>query len=123
MYLIKTISTISAPEVMDPIQKVKPKDSQTLIVEFNMVTGATHYIVRIQSYDGFYREDTIYSSPAEISSLTPYTAYTLSIMAVNSGGRNQHSPSVTGKTGTVFLISCLVTFIKANNTENMFITC
>ncbi|XP_061636568.1 fibronectin type III domain-containing protein 7-like isoform X2 [Phyllopteryx taeniolatus] len=93
-----TVQLLTAPELMAPIQKVKPKDSQTLIVEFNLVTGATHYIVRVQSSDRSYREERVYSSPAEINSLIPYTEYTLSIMAGNSGGRNQPSPSVTGKT-------------------------
>ena len=86
---------------MDAIQAVKPKDSQTLMLDFNMKTGATHYIIRVQSANGFYREDTVSSSPAEIKSLTPYTEYTLSTLAVNSGGRSQPSPSVTEKTGTV----------------------
>nr|XP_057928957.1 fibronectin type III domain-containing protein 7-like [Doryrhamphus excisus] len=92
------VESTTAPPLMEPIQKVKPKDSESLIVEFNLVTGAIHYIIRIQSSGGFYREDTVYSSPAEISSLSPYTEYTLSMMAVNDGGRNQPSPSVTGKT-------------------------
>ncbi|XP_077440799.1 fibronectin type III domain-containing protein 7-like isoform X2 [Vanacampus margaritifer] len=95
---ILTVQSFTAPRLMDPIQNIKPKDSQTLIFEFNLVTGATHYIVRIQNSDGFYREDTVYSSPAEITSLTPYTEYTLRIMAANSGGHNQPSPSVIGKT-------------------------
>ncbi|XP_037106449.1 fibronectin type III domain-containing protein 7-like [Syngnathus acus] len=95
---ITTVWSLTAPEVMDPIQTVKPKDSQTLMVEFNSVTGATHYIVRVQNSAGFFREDTISSSPAEIISLTPYTEYTLSIMAGNDGGRSQPSPSVTGMT-------------------------
>lgn len=90
-----------APEMMDPIQTVKPKDSRTLMVEFTSKTGATHYIVRVQDSNGFLREDTVSSSPAEIQSLTPYSEYTLSIMAVSGGGRSQPSPSETAKTGTV----------------------
>nr|XP_061832451.1 uncharacterized protein LOC133616849 [Nerophis lumbriciformis] len=95
---VAVVESLTAPPLMDPIQKVKPMDSETLIVEFNSVTGATHYIVRVQNADGFYREDTVYSSPAEIASLAAYTEYTLSIMAGNSGGRSQPSLSVTGKT-------------------------
>lgn len=86
---------------MDAIQSVKPKDSQTLMLDFNLKMGATQYIIRVQSANGFYREDTVSSSPAEIKSLTPYTEYTLSTLAVNSGGRSQPSPPVTEKTGTV----------------------
>ncbi|XP_053178492.1 fibronectin type III domain-containing protein 7-like [Scomber japonicus] len=92
------IESSTAPEIMDAIQAVKPKDSQTLMLDFNLKTGATHYIIRVQSANGFYREDTVSSSPAEIKSLTPYTEYTLSTLAVNSGGRSQPSPSVTEKT-------------------------
>ncbi|XP_070765571.1 fibronectin type III domain-containing protein 7-like [Enoplosus armatus] len=88
----------TAPEMMDPIQTVKPKDSRTLMAGFSLRTGATHYIIRVQNANGFYREDTVSSSPAEIKSLTPYTEYTLSVMAVNSGGRSQPSLPVTAKT-------------------------
>lgn len=91
--------TILAPEVMDPIHTVKPTDSQTLMVSFSLKTGATHYIIRVQNANGFFREDTVSSFPVEIKSLTPYTEYTLSIMAVNSGGRSQPSLPVTAKTG------------------------
>lgn len=106
------IVTISAPEVMDPIQTVKPKDSRTLMVSFSLKTGATHYIIRVQNANGFFREDTVSSSPAEIKSLTPYTEYTLSIMAVNSGGHSQPSLPVTAKTGTV-----VCQFNEKNNTH------
>ncbi|XP_067452401.1 fibronectin type III domain-containing protein 7-like [Thunnus thynnus] len=92
------IESSTAPEMMDPIQTVKPKDSQTLMVGFSLKTGATHYIIRVQSANGFYREDTVYSSPAEIGFLTPYTEYSLSVIAVNSGGRSQPSLPVTEKT-------------------------
>uniref|UniRef100_A0A3Q3VL23 Fibronectin type-III domain-containing protein n=1 Tax=Mola mola TaxID=94237 RepID=A0A3Q3VL23_MOLML len=85
-------------EVMDPIHTVKPTDSQTLMVSFSLKTGATHYIIRVQNANGFFREDTVSSFPVEIKSLTPYTEYTLSIMAVNSGGRSQPSLPVTAKT-------------------------
>lgn len=99
--------TVSAPEEMSAIHTVKPKDSRTLIAEFSLATGATHYIIRIQDSDGFYREDTVASSPAEIGSLTPYTEYMLSIMAVNSGGRSQPSQTITAKTGTAVFLTLL----------------
>lgn len=98
--------SILAPAVMDPIQSVKPKNSQTLMVDFNLKSGASQYIIRVQNGNGFFREDRVSSSPAEIQSLVPYTEYTLSIMAVNSGGRSQPSAPVTAKTGMlVFLLS------------------
>lgn len=98
--------SILAPAVMDPIQSVKPKNSRTLMVDFNLKSGASQYIIRVQNGNGFFREDRISSSPAEIQSLVPYTEYSLSIMAVNSGGRSQPSAPVTAKTGMlVFLLS------------------
>ncbi|XP_040896696.1 fibronectin type III domain-containing protein 7-like [Toxotes jaculatrix] len=93
-----TTESSTAPEMMDPIETVKPKDSRTLMAEFALRTGATQYIIRIQNSNGFYREDTVFFSPTEIQSLKPYTEYTLSIMAVNSGGRSQPSSPVTAKT-------------------------
>uniref|UniRef100_A0A672I5S8 Fibronectin type-III domain-containing protein n=1 Tax=Salarias fasciatus TaxID=181472 RepID=A0A672I5S8_SALFA len=92
---------VSALDPMDPIQVVKPQDSRTLIVEFNPNPLASHYIIRIQDTNGLFREDTVSSSPAQIASLTPYTEYFLSVLAVNNAGRSQPSPSVTVKTGTV----------------------
>lgn len=76
------------------------------MVDFNLKSGASQYIIRVQNDNGFFREDRVSSSPAEIQSLVPYTDYTLSIMAVNSGARSQPSAPVTAKTGMlVFLLS------------------
>ncbi|KAK2835181.1 hypothetical protein Q5P01_015665 [Channa striata] len=93
-----SIESTTAPDLMDPIQTVKTKDSTTLTAEFVTEPGATFYIIRVQNAAGFFREDTVSSSPAEIKSLTPYTQYMLSIMAGNSGGRSQPSLPVTAKT-------------------------
>lgn len=98
---------VLAPYVMEPIKAVKPKDSRTLMAEFNLQTGATYYIIRIENTNGFFREDSVTSSPAEIKNLCAYTEYSLSIMAANSVGRSQPSTPVTAKTGTVV---CQVTF-------------
>lgn len=87
--------------MMDPIQSATPKNSRTLTVNFSLKSGASHYIIRVQNSNGFFREDRVSSSPAEIHSLMPYTEHTLSIMAANSGGRSQPSLPVTAKTGTV----------------------
>ena len=97
--------TVLAPSRMDVIQAVKPKDSTTLMVEFEAQTGATNYVIRTQDANGFFREDTVSSSPAKVESLAPYTEYSLSIMAVNSGGKSQRSRYLTAKTGTV--VCCL----------------
>lgn len=79
------------------------------MVNFSLKSGASHYIIRVQNSRGFFREDQVSSSPAEIHSLMPYTDYTLSIMAVNSRGRSQPSLPMTAKTGTVWLFTFSVT--------------
>ncbi|XP_041862144.1 fibronectin type III domain-containing protein 7-like [Melanotaenia boesemani] len=93
-----SLETSAAPDIMDPITTVKPKDSRTLIAEFNMKSGAIYYIIRIMNTDGFFREDTVFSSPAEIEFLSPFTEYSLSIMAANNVGHSQPSTPVTAKT-------------------------
>lgn len=90
--------------MMEPINNVKPKDSRTLMLEFNPTMGTTSYIIRVENTNGFFREDTVSSSPAEINNLHPYTEYQLSIMAVKDPGRSQPPKPVTAKTGSVFPI-------------------
>ncbi|KAM8873743.1 fibronectin type III domain-containing protein 7-like [Spinachia spinachia] len=92
------VESSTAPNVMDTIQAVKTKDRGTLMASFNSETGATDYIIRIQTTNGFFREDAVSSTPAEIKNLKPYTEYMLSIMSVNSGGRSQPSLPLTAKT-------------------------
>ncbi|XP_076010519.1 fibronectin type III domain-containing protein 7-like [Genypterus blacodes] len=88
----------TAPGMMDLIEHIKSKDSRTLMVEFPLTTGATNYHIRVQNNMGSFAETTATSSPAEIQSLSPYTDYTISIMAENSGGRSQPSVPVGIKT-------------------------
>ncbi|XP_051233612.1 fibronectin type III domain-containing protein 7-like isoform X2 [Dicentrarchus labrax] len=95
---VTSVETLTAPEMMDPIVTVKSKDSRTLIAGFRLKPGALNYIIRVQNTNGFYREDSVPTTPAEIKYLTPYTDYSLSIMAVNTGGRSQPSLPVTVKT-------------------------
>ncbi|XP_038150998.1 fibronectin type III domain-containing protein 7-like [Cyprinodon tularosa] len=90
--------TSKAPDMMEPINNVKPKDSRTLMLEFNPTMGTTSYIIRVENTNGFFREDTVSSSPAEINNLHPYTEYQLSIMAVKDPGRSQPPKPVTAKT-------------------------
>lgn len=92
---------VLAPDTIAPITAVKPKDSTTLIVEFTAAPGATHYIIRTENSYGFFREEQVNSSPAEIGSLTPYTDYTISILAANGVSRSQPSTPVEAKTGNV----------------------
>ncbi|CAI5637118.1 unnamed protein product [Oreochromis niloticus] len=93
-----SVESSTAPDMMEPILTVKSLDSTTLTVEFNLRNGASYYIIRVENSNGFFREVTASSSPAEIQSLAPYTEYSLSIMAVNTAGRSQPSIPVTGKT-------------------------
>ncbi|XP_068176518.1 fibronectin type III domain-containing protein 7-like [Antennarius striatus] len=93
-----SLDSTTAPQVMGSIHTVKSKDSRNLIVEFDPSVGATHYIIRVRNAYGFYREDTVWSSPAEITDLEPYTDYTLSVIAVNGELRSQPSPPVNAKT-------------------------
>uniref|UniRef100_A0A3Q3K5F1 Fibronectin type-III domain-containing protein n=1 Tax=Monopterus albus TaxID=43700 RepID=A0A3Q3K5F1_MONAL len=90
---------IREPELPQEIRLLYPKLS--FMVEFKLQDGATSYIVRVEDNNGFFREDPVNFSPAEVTSLTPFTEYTLSIMSVNVGGRSQPSLPVTAKTGTV----------------------
>uniref|UniRef100_A0A667XFH5 Fibronectin type III domain containing 7 n=1 Tax=Myripristis murdjan TaxID=586833 RepID=A0A667XFH5_9TELE len=92
------IMCVLAPDTIAPITAVKPKDSTTLIVEFTEAPGATHYIIRTENNYGFFREEQVNSSPAEIGSLTPYTDYTISILAANGVSRSQPSTPMEAKT-------------------------
>ncbi|XP_071403050.1 fibronectin type III domain-containing protein 7-like, partial [Centroberyx affinis] len=93
-----TIEATTAPELMGQIERVKPRDSRSLIVEFGQTTGVANYIVRIQNADGLFAEQTVSSSPALIESLTPYTDYTVSVLATSNAGRSQPSIPVEAKT-------------------------
>ncbi|XP_059923119.1 receptor-type tyrosine-protein phosphatase F-like [Gadus macrocephalus] len=83
----------TAPQTPD-IDNVKAQDSSTLIVAFTPVGGATGYQLRVENAQGYFSEEAVASSPAQIGSLQPYTTYSVSIMAINSAGRSQPSSSV-----------------------------
>lgn len=91
-----------APDV-PAIVMVSSKQSQSITVEFSEISGATSYILRAETSDGsFFSETPVPRSPGTVTSLQPYTDYTLSVMSVNSAGRSQPSISVEAKTGMVF---------------------
>ncbi|XP_030629000.1 fibronectin type III domain-containing protein 7 [Chanos chanos] len=90
----------TAPEVPS-IEQAYSKHSDSITVEFNEVPGATDYILRAQTFDGFFSETLVNSSPGTVLNLQPYTDYTLSVMSVNSGGRSQPSLPVEAKTVVV----------------------
>ncbi|XP_053719565.1 fibronectin type III domain-containing protein 7-like [Synchiropus splendidus] len=92
------IQTSTAPPVMDPLTTMKSQDSRSLTLGFEPQTGASHYVVRISGPSGLLREEVVNSVPAVVQDLSPYTVYSLSIMAVNSGGQNQPSESITART-------------------------
>ena len=80
------------------MDRVKAQDSTTLIVEFTPVSGASGYLLRVENAQGHFSEEPVASSPVQVGSLQPHTAYSLSIMAVNSGGRSQPSSRVDATT-------------------------
>ncbi|KAI7809502.1 fibronectin type III domain-containing protein 7 [Triplophysa rosa] len=80
----------TAPEVPVIVQAYS-KHSDSIIVEFGQVIGATGYILRAETDDGFFSETAVQNSPGTVINLQPYTQYTLSVMSVNSGGRSQPS--------------------------------
>ncbi|XP_060792800.1 fibronectin type III domain-containing protein 7-like [Neoarius graeffei] len=81
------------------ITAASSKQSQSITVEFTQVSGASSYILRTETSNGsFMSETSVPGSPGTVSSLQPYTDYTLSVMSVNSCGRSQPSSTVQAKT-------------------------
>lgn len=91
-----------APEVPALVQAYS-KLSHSITVEFGQVIGATGYILRAETDDGFFSETAVQNSPGTVINLQPYTQYTLSVMSVNSGGRSQPSLPMTARTGKLSL--------------------
>uniref|UniRef100_A0A672RTI3 Fibronectin type III domain containing 7 n=1 Tax=Sinocyclocheilus grahami TaxID=75366 RepID=A0A672RTI3_SINGR len=87
----------SAPEV-PLIYQAYSKHSDSITVEFGVVSGATSYIIRAENEDGFFSESLVNTSPGTVVGLLPYTQYTLSVMSVNTGGRSQPSLTVNART-------------------------
>lgn len=96
-----------APDV-PIITAASSKQSQSITVEFTQVSGASSYLLRTESTNGFFMSETsVPGSPGTVSGLQPYTDYTLSVMSVNSGGKSQPSFSVQAKTGILPSLSSL----------------
>ncbi|XP_050948089.1 LOW QUALITY PROTEIN: fibronectin type III domain-containing protein 7 [Labeo rohita] len=87
----------TAPEV-PLIHQAYSKHSDSITVEFGVVSGATSYIIRAENEDGFFSESLVDTSPGTVVGLLPYTQYTLSVMSVNTGGRSQPSLPVNART-------------------------
>lgn len=87
---------------MDPLVSLKPKDSTTLVLEFVPEAGVSKYIIRVQNQNSqsYFREFEVTASPAEITSLQPYTEYKVSALAANEGGQSQPTAPLTSKTRT-----------------------
>lgn len=75
------------------------KQSNSITVEFEEVSGATSYILRAENDYGFFLETVVNESPGTMMNLSSYTNYTLSVMSVNSGGHSQPSFTVQARTG------------------------
>ncbi len=93
----------SAPEV-PLIYQSYSKHSDSITVEFGVVSGATSYIIRAENENGFFSESLVNTSPGTVVGLLPYTQYTLSVMSVNTGGRSQPSLTVNTRTGKMTFI-------------------
>ncbi|KTF95190.1 hypothetical protein cypCar_00023199 [Cyprinus carpio] len=87
----------TAPEVPF-IHQAYSKHSDSITVEFGVVSGATSYIIRAENEDGYFSESLVDTSPGTVVGLLPYTQYTLSVMSVNTGGRSQPSLTVNART-------------------------
>ncbi|XP_015242227.1 PREDICTED: fibronectin type III domain-containing protein 7-like [Cyprinodon variegatus] len=88
----------TAPDVPS-IHQAYSKNSDSITVEFEEVSGSTSYILRAESKFGdFFFETSVPGSPGTVVGLQPYTDYILSVMSVNSGGRSQPSYPIEAKT-------------------------
>ncbi|KAK1803271.1 hypothetical protein P4O66_004056 [Electrophorus voltai] len=89
---------MSAPDI-PIINTAISKQSQSVMVDFVEVTGATSYVLRAETADGsFFSEGLTTNSPGVITGLQPYTDYLFSVMSVNGGGRSQPSSQISAKT-------------------------
>ncbi|XP_046733071.1 fibronectin type III domain-containing protein 7 [Silurus meridionalis] len=91
------IKETTAPEVPS-IMQAYSNHSDSMIVEFGQVSGATAYILRAENDEGFFSESVVYGSPGTILNLRAYTDYKLSVISRNSGGRSQPSWPVHART-------------------------
>ncbi|XP_055057194.2 fibronectin type III domain-containing protein 7 [Misgurnus anguillicaudatus] len=99
---VNVLSSAETEETTAPdvpfIQQAYSKHSDSITVEFGQVSGATGYILRAETEDGFFSEMAVGTSPGTVINLQPYTQYILSVMSVNSGGRSQPSLPINAKT-------------------------
>uniref|UniRef100_A0A672FAT4 Fibronectin type III domain containing 7a n=1 Tax=Salarias fasciatus TaxID=181472 RepID=A0A672FAT4_SALFA len=95
------LESLLPPEVPS-IDQAYSKNSDSVTVEFPLVSGASGYILRAESKSGdFFLETNVSTSPGTIEQLQPYTDYLLSVMSVNSGGRSQPSYPTEARTAVM----------------------
>ncbi|XP_063058173.1 fibronectin type III domain-containing protein 7-like [Engraulis encrasicolus] len=88
----------TAPDV-PTIELATSKQSDSITVEFQEVTGGASYLVRTESPDGSFLQTAVSTSPATVQGLQPYTEYIVSLLSLNSlGGQSQPSLPVTVRT-------------------------
>ncbi|XP_031415781.1 fibronectin type III domain-containing protein 7 [Clupea harengus] len=105
---------LTAPAV-SKIYQAYSKQSVSITVEFEVMNGATHYILRAQTLDGkFFSETEVSNSPGTVDHLQPYTTYSLNVLSVNSGGRSQ--PSLPKVARTVIEAPAMNTTSPSNDT-------
>ncbi|XP_042564917.1 fibronectin type III domain-containing protein 7-like [Clupea harengus] len=89
----------TAPDI-PTIDVATSKQSDSITVEFETVSGAATYVLQAETADRtFFTERSVSSSPDTIQDLQPYTEYSVSVLAVNSlGGQSQPSKPVLVRT-------------------------
>ncbi|XP_062843304.1 fibronectin type III domain-containing protein 7 [Trichomycterus rosablanca] len=99
---VNVLSSAESEETTAPgvpsIAQAYSKQSDSITVEFEEISGATSYILRAEGDDGFFLESVANGSPGTITNLSSYTNYTLSVMSVNRGGHSQPSFTVQART-------------------------
>ena len=104
---VETLGTAQAPVVKDESGKPILEESTRVMLTWDAVKGAKTYKVTAEGM-----EDVVVASPyAEITGLTPNTAYTFRVYAVNEGGTSEKAIEIQVKT-TVSLDAAILPFVE-----------
>lgn len=104
---VETLGTAQAPVVKDESGKPILEESTRVMLTWDAVKGAKTYKVTAEGM-----EDVVVASPyAEITGLTPNTAYTFRVYAVNEGGTSEKAIEIQAKT-TVSLDAAILPFVE-----------
>lgn len=104
---VEILGTAQAPVVKDESGKPILEESTRVMLTWDAVKGAKTYKVTAEGM-----EDVVVASPyAEITGLTPNTAYTFRVYAVNEGGTSEKAIEIQAKT-TVSLDAAILPFVE-----------